>query len=104
VKHMQDLSSRMGGTDCALPMLDALKKKMPIDVFVIYTDSETWAGYTHPTVALQRYREKMGIPAKLVIMAMVPNGFSIADPNDGGMLDIVGFDTNAPLLISDFCK
>ena len=33
---------------------------------------------------------------------MVSNGFSIAKPNDAGMLDVVGFDTAAPNVISDF--
>jgi 60 kDa SS-A/Ro ribonucleoprotein len=32
------------------------------------------------------------------------NGFSIADPNDDGMLDIIGFDTAAPALIGDFVR
>jgi 60 kDa SS-A/Ro ribonucleoprotein len=35
---------------------------------------------------------------------MVSTGFSIADPSDAGMLDVVGFDTNAPKVISDFAK
>ena len=29
-------------------------------------------------------------------------GFSIADPNDAGMLDVVGFDAAAPNAIADF--
>ena len=93
-----------GGTDCALPMLDALGKKIPVDVFVILTDSETWAGPVHPAEALQKYRQEMGIPAKLVVVAMVSNGFTIADPQDAGMLDVVGFDSAAPALIADFAK
>ena len=52
-----------GATDCALPMLDALEKKIPVDCFVILTDSETWAGKVHPTEALRKYRQEMGIPA-----------------------------------------
>lgn len=44
----------------------------------------------------------MGIPVKLVVVGMVANGFSIADPNDAGMMDVVGFDTATPMLISDF--
>jgi len=32
------------------------------------------------------------------------NGFSIADPNDAGMLDIIGFDTAAQALIGDFVR
>ena len=91
-----------GATDCALPMLDALEKKIPVDVFVIFTDSETWAGPIHPTEALRKYRQEMDIPAKLVVVGMVANELSIADPQDAGMLDVVGFDSAAPALIADF--
>ena len=76
-----------GGTDCALPMLDALEKKIPVDCFVILTDSETWAGPIHPAEALRKYRQEMGIPAKLVVVGMVANNFTIADPEDAGMMD-----------------
>jgi 60 kDa SS-A/Ro ribonucleoprotein len=93
-----------GGTDCALPMLEAEKNRWPVDVFVVYTDSETWAGSIHPVQALRRYRERMGIAAKLVVVAMASNGFSIADPEDPGMLDVVGFDAAAPQLIADFAR
>jgi len=93
-----------GPTDCALPMLYALDKGLKVDAFVIYTDSETWAGKIHPVQALQMYRERTGIAAKLVVVGMVSNGFSIADPNDAGMLDVVGFDTATPALIADFIR
>ncbi|HEU0301306.1 MAG TPA: TROVE domain-containing protein, partial [Longimicrobium sp.] len=93
-----------GGTDCALPMVEALKNRWPVEVFVVYTDSETWAGSIHPAQALRRYRERMGIAAKLVVVAMASNGFSIADPEDAGMLDVVGFDAAAPQLIADFAR
>jgi 60 kDa SS-A/Ro ribonucleoprotein len=93
-----------GGTDCALPMIWAMEHKVPVDTFAIYTDSETWAGDIHPSQALRDYRQAMGIPAKLVVVGMVSNGFSIADPDDAGMLDVVGFDTAAPQVISDFSK
>jgi 60 kDa SS-A/Ro ribonucleoprotein len=92
----------MGGTDCALPMLWALKKKVKTDVFVVYTDSETWFGQIHPAEALKRYRQETGIAAKLIVVGMLANKFSIADPTDSGMLDVVGFDTAAPQLMSDF--
>jgi 60 kDa SS-A/Ro ribonucleoprotein len=93
-----------GGTDCALPMLYAMDKRLDVDVFVVLTDSETWAGSVHPVQALVAYREKRGIPAKLIVVGMVSNGFSIADPNDAGMMDVVGFDTSVPQLMSDFAK
>lgn len=100
VKAVSDLP--FGGTDCALPMLWAAENRMPVDLFCVYTDSETWAGDIHPVQALQAYRQTMGIGARLVVIGMVSNGFSIADPDDGGMLDVVGFDTATPSIISDF--
>jgi 60 kDa SS-A/Ro ribonucleoprotein len=91
-----------GGTDCALPIVEALKHRWPVDAFVVYTDSETWAGAVHPAQALRAYRERTGIAAKLVVVAMASNGFSIADPDDAGMLDVVGFDAATPQVIGDF--
>ena len=93
-----------GGTDCAQPMLYVLKNKLKIDTFVVYTDSETWHGNIHPAQALRQYRDKTGIDAKLIVVGMTSNGFSIADPNDKGMLDIVGFDTAAPNIMADFTR
>ena len=59
-----------GGTDCALPMIYARNNRLEIDTFVVYTDSETWFGQIHPAQALWQYREKTGIPAQLVVVAM----------------------------------
>lgn len=99
-------ASRMafGGTDCALPMRHALADKIEADAFVIITDNETWAGDVHPAEALRQYRKAMGIDAKLVVCGMTSTGFSIADPKDGGMFDVVGFDTAVPRLIEDFLR
>ncbi len=91
-----------GGTDCALPMIWAAEHRVPVDVFCVYTDSETWAGDIHPAQALRAYRQKTGIGAKLVVIGMTSNGFSIADPDDAGMMDVVGFDTATPSVIADF--
>jgi 60 kDa SS-A/Ro ribonucleoprotein len=92
------------GTDCSLPMLYALEHRLAIDLFLVITDSETWAGTIHADEALRRYRERSGIAAKLVVVGMTSNGFTIADPNDAGMLDVVGFDSAAPALIADFAR
>jgi len=91
-----------GATDCAQPMLYALQRGLEVDAFVIYTDNETWAGDVHPSAALRRYRERTGIAAKLVVVGLTSTGFTIADPADAGMLDVVGFDSAAPALIGDF--
>ena len=56
------------------------------------------------TQALRDYRRASGIDARLVVVGMVSNGITIAGPNDPGMLDVVGFDTATPQLISDFAR
>lgn len=94
----------MGGTDCALPMKWALDNRIDVDTFCVYTDNETWAGGVHPAQALRAYRQARGIPAKLVVVGMTSTGFSIADPNDAGMIDVVGFDTSTPPVIADFAR
>jgi 60 kDa SS-A/Ro ribonucleoprotein len=43
-----------------------------------------------------------GIDAKLAVVAMESDGFSIADPNDAGMLDFVGFDLTTPQVLSAY--
>lgn len=94
--------NNFGTTDCALPMQWALKQGIEIDTFIVFTDSETWSGRQHPHEALQQYRREMSIPAKLVVVAAVGTEYTIADPNDSGMLDVSGFDSSAPKLIADF--
>lgn len=93
-----------GGTDCALPMQYALKHGIEVDMFCVYTDSETWYGQQHPVQALREYRQKTGIPAKLAVVAMESNDVTIADPNDAGMLDLVGFDSSLPTALAEFAK
>jgi 60 kDa SS-A/Ro ribonucleoprotein len=92
------------GTDCALPMVWARQNKVNVSGFVTYTDSETWAGTIHPSQALRKYRDEFAADAKAVVVGMTSNGFTIADPKDRGMLDVVGFDTTAPAVIADFIR
>ena len=94
----------MGGTDCALPMMWAIKNNIQIDTFIVITDNESWAGHIHPIQALNQYRQKTGIPAKLIVVGMTSNNVSIADPNDSGTLDVTGFDTAAPNIMGDFAR
>ena len=92
------------GTDCALPMIWARENEVNVSAFITYTDSETWAGKIHPSQALRQYRNEFVGDAKAVVVGMTSNGFTIADPNDRGMLDVVGFDTTAPAVIADFVR
>lgn len=89
-------------TDCAQPMLYAMQYGLDVDVFMVMTDNETWAGRVHPVQALDQYNKRTKKRAKLIVVGMVSNGFSIADPNRSDMLDVVGFDTAVPSLIREF--
>jgi len=100
LKAISDLP--FGRTDCALPMLWATANKVEVDTFVVYTDNETWAGEVHPHQALRQYRDWSGIDARLAVVGLTATDFTIADPDDPGMLDIAGFDAALPTLLTDF--
>ena len=93
-----------GRTDASVPMTWALANKVKVDTFVVLTDNETYAGGSHPVQALEKYRQATGIGAKLIVVGMTSTGFTIADPNDAGMLDVVGFDGATPALMAKFAK
>ncbi len=101
-KKVSDLT--FGRTDASLPMTWALQNKIQVDTFVVMTDNETWAGNIQPVQALEKYRQATGIGAKLIVVGMTSTGFTIADPNDAGMLDVVGFDGATPALMAKFAK
>ena len=100
VKRISDLPFE--ATDCALPMIWAREHKLNVSGFITYTDSETWAGNIHPAQALRQYRSEFVGDAKAVVVGMTSNGFTIADPDDAGMMDVVGFDTAVPQIMADF--
>jgi 60 kDa SS-A/Ro ribonucleoprotein len=92
------------GTDCAIPMLYAGQNKLDIDAFVTITDSETWYGQIHPKQALAAYRKMRVGDAKNVVIAVHATDISVADPNDPGSMDAVGFDAAMPAVIADFIR
>lgn len=100
IKTMEKIP--MGGTNCALPMKEALSKRWNVDTFHVYTDDETWIPDIHPKVALDQYRNKVNPDARSAVIAFTSTGFSIADPKDPGMMDFVGFDSSAPKVLADF--
>lgn len=91
-------------TDCSLPMRWATQDKINAEGFVVYTDSETNTGPLHASQALRKFRGAVNPRAKLVVVGTTATEFTIADPEDGGMLDVVGFDAAAPALIADFLR
>lgn len=100
--HAKCMRYHFGRTDCAMPIQYAIRNNKHIDVFIVLTDSETYYGNTHPAYALREYRNTINPDAKLIVVGMTSSGFSIADPEDRNMMDMVGFDPNAPEIIQQF--
>ena len=94
----------VGPTDCAAPIVYAQERGLDVDAFVVYTDCETWSGNIHPCQALKNYRQARGRDAKLIACGMTATNYTVADPSDPGMLDVVGFDANTPAAISAFVE
>lgn len=108
-RRLDDVISQISGlpfgsTDCSLPMLYALENGLRPDVFLVITDNETWAGEMQPHEALEKYRRETGIDAKLIVLATSPTRSTITDQNDVNSLDIVGFDSAAPSVVSAFAR
>jgi 60 kDa SS-A/Ro ribonucleoprotein len=106
-RRLDDVCSYMaslgfGRTDCALPMVWAMKNKLDFAAIQVYTDNETWFGQVHPWQALKAYRQQVGHDVKFSVVAMTATGTSIADPDDASSMDVAGFDTNVPQVLSDF--
>jgi 60 kDa SS-A/Ro ribonucleoprotein len=99
-RYMAELN--FGRTDCALPMLWAARNNLDFDAIWVLTDNETWFGNIHPWQALKAYREHVGHEVRYGVVAMTANGQSIADPADPSSMDIAGFDSNVPQVISSF--
>ena len=94
-----------GATDCSLPMRRASEDNLNVDVFIVMTDSETYAGPIHPQVALENYRKDVNKPnAKLIVVGMTANCLTIADPNDRNTLNLAGFDASMPEIIAMFVR
>lgn len=91
-----------GYTDCTLPVTWAYKQKRMYDAFVVFTDSEPCC-FRSPSKALRQYRKALEVPdARLIVASTSAGKFSIADPNDPGMLDVVGLDSSALAVMSNF--
>jgi 60 kDa SS-A/Ro ribonucleoprotein len=103
-RAMRAMSPFMGATDCALPIMYARENGKEYDVFEIHTDNESWNGGIHASQALEFYRKESGIRAKLIAAAYTATEYSIANPRDPGMLDVVGFDSGAPQIMAQFIQ
>lgn len=93
-----------GGTDVAAPIRWAMAQRLPVDLFVLYTDEQTWAGPEHVMSALQAYRQMVGINAKLAVACMQASRTTVLDASDAGVLTLAGFDPTTPQAIGAFAR
>lgn len=94
-----------GGIDCTMPIKWAVETKTKFDAFVVFTGSDSFSGNIHFVEALKGYRIYTdNEDVRVVVVGMSQNEFSIADPCDPRMLNIVGFDKNAPKAIQNFLQ
>ena len=91
-----------GGTDVASPVIWATDNKLPVDVISCYTDNETYWNTMHPSQALTKLQNKIGKNTKFISVSMCANNTTVADPDNKNMLDVIGFDTATPKVISEF--
>jgi len=90
------------GTDCAQPYLYAKARNMSPDVIISITDNETWAGHTHPAVALEDLRKRTRKNIRAINLATSATSSRLSYPNDPYALEVVGFSADVPQVISSF--
>ncbi|MDF5719706.1 MAG: TROVE domain-containing protein [Rhizonema sp. PD37] len=92
-------NQNFGGTDASVTYDWMIKNKFKADVVCCWTDSESWAGYKHPTQALAEYRKKVNPEVKAVYVTLAPYQITLVDPKDPLSYDIAGFDPGVPQMI-----
>lgn len=90
-----------GRTNMGAAIEYAAKNRLPVDMFEVYTDNEANSG-THPSVALTKYQQQTGRPARAAFVAMQSYNDSVADPDRSDMMDFVGFDPTTPEMLRRF--
>jgi 60 kDa SS-A/Ro ribonucleoprotein len=90
-----------GGTNASSAYNYAIKNRTYTDLFVFWTDNESWEGRSHPAQVLAEYRRKINPGAKAVYITLVPYGdqTTLVDPKDPKSFDIAGFTSETPKLI-----
>ncbi|MBR8834703.1 MAG: TROVE domain-containing protein [Stigonema ocellatum SAG 48.90 = DSM 106950] len=92
-------NQNFGGTDASVAYDWMIKNKFKADVVCFWTDSESWAGYKHPSQALATYRQKVNPNIKAVYITLAPYRITLVDPQDPLSWDLGGFDPGIPRII-----
>lgn len=101
--YLREQSRLSGGTDCSLPFQYAQKKLTKYDAIVILTDSETWAGKSHPVASLKKYRNTINKDVKVIEVALTATPSSTL-PKDKNFLRVVGFDASVMDVMNRFIE
>ncbi|MEM1370301.1 MAG: TROVE domain-containing protein, partial [Cyanobacteria bacterium P01_H01_bin.15] len=88
-----------GGTDASVAYQWAIRKRVNIDVFCFWTDSESWSGNQHPSQALKTYRQRVNSKAQAIYVTLAPYQLTLVDPQDPLSWDFGGFDPSVPRAI-----
>ncbi|XP_077488713.1 RNA-binding protein Ro60-like isoform X1 [Amblyomma americanum] len=105
---LADISRRMretpmGPVDVSLPLRWAKEQGRSFDLVLVCTDNQTQSFAVHPAQALREYREACSLPGtRFAVCAMCSQGFSLAPPDELGMLDVAGCDGRTLQLLQDF--
>ncbi|KAF3887256.1 MULTISPECIES: TROVE domain-containing protein [Nostocales] len=92
-------NQNFGGTNASVAYDWMIKNKFKADVVCFWTDSESWAGYKHPSQALAEYRQKVNSNTKAVYITLAPYQITLVDPKDPLSWDLGGFDPGIPRII-----
>lgn len=65
---------------------------------------ETWAGWQHPTQALEGYGRAVNPQVRVVLAAMAANGHTVGDPRDEGVLNMAGVDASQPMVVNGYIR
>lgn len=88
-------------TCIAAPYQWAREHNVDVDGFMFISDNEVNAG-PHPANTKAGYERHVSHPVRTVMCATSLTDFTLADPKDPGSLDIAGFDSAAPSIVSQF--
>jgi 60 kDa SS-A/Ro ribonucleoprotein len=92
-------NQNFGGTDASVAYEWMIKNRFKADIICFWTDSESWAGNSHPAQTLRKYRQKVNPGVKAVYVTLAPYQITLVDPQDPLSWDLGGFDPSIPRLI-----
>ncbi|XP_034038859.1 60 kDa SS-A/Ro ribonucleoprotein [Thalassophryne amazonica] len=91
-------------TDCTLPITWATANGKAVDVFIVLTNNPVWTFSVRPVETLRKHRQKSGVCSKLVVWGLTSPGQTIADTEDGGFLNICGFNLGVLNIIRNLAQ